>query len=382
MSTYPGCDYTGSTRIRFTGDGNMLVWSKNSNVSSACGGSAPMGVSVPVPNNEVIYVTAASSSHQCAAGEIGDGLPVLGDTTMALADQACGLGNLYVEGSVKGRVTLAAENDLMISGDITLRGGLNGSDMVGLVAGNSVEVMHPWLDFDATSCPSGTSAMSTTWSRTPGTWISKGAGGASPQPGQVWRGENWNSSSGTWVVTPGGWVTQPTDWKGRAELWQAGYFQGGSWVSGKWVAKSGNYGDDSSTGWHLGASNTYWQGETWAPKYDCQGESSSYPTEAKPGDLQIYASIQTLNHSFLVQNYNVGTDQGKLDVFGSIAQHYRGIVGQTQSSWQGTTLTGYLKNYNYDSRLVYSSPPYFPQWVDAKWSSGRVGEIAPMYSSG
>jgi Tfp pilus assembly protein PilX len=383
MSKFPGCGYVGSTRIRFTGDGKMLVWSPNSVVPAACGGSHPMGVSVAVPDNQVIYVSAAPSTHQCAAGEIGDGLPLSGDLNMTYADQYCGQGNLYVEGSIKGRVTMAAENSIVLTGDLTLAGGLNGTDMAGLVAGNSVEVMHPWLDFNATSCPSGTSSVGATYTRTPGKWVSAGAGGTPPKSGMVWQGENWTQDRwGNWSVTRGGWVNQPTDSKGRAQLWQAGYWSqdsrgNWSWTSGKWVVKSGNYGYDSSSGWQSGASGKYWLGESWDPMYECQGESSTYPHMATSGHLSIYASIQTLQHSFFVQSYDKGEHQGSLDVYGSIAQRYRGIVGTGDQYG-----TGYLKNYNYDTRLVYSSPPYFPQWVGASWSAGRVGEVSPMYTSG
>jgi hypothetical protein len=387
MSGFPGCDYTGSTRIRFTGDGKMLVWSKDSDVSADCGGSSPMGVSVSVPDNKVIYVQAASTTHQCAAGEIGDGLPLEGDVNMTYADQYCGQGNLYVEGAIKGRVTMAAENSIVVTGDVTLAGGLNGTDMAGLVAGNSVEVMHPWLDYTATSCPTGDD-NGATYARTAGSWVSAGTSGASPQPGQVWQGENWTKDhSGNWTVTRGGWVNQPYSsgswWSpSQPELWQAGYWSqdrygNWSWTSGKWVTKSGNYGDDSSSGWQAGSSGQYWQGESWNPMRQCEGESSSYPHMATSGELSIYASIQTLQHSFYVQSYDKGSHQGKLSVYGSIAQRYRGIVGTGDSNG-----TGYVKNYNYDTRLVYSSPPYFPQWVGASWTAGRVGEVSPMYSGG
>jgi hypothetical protein len=106
-------------------------------------------------------------------------------------------------------------------------------------------------------------------------------------------------------------------------------------------------------------------------------EAPGWPHERDLGgvnQIEIYASIQTLQHSFLVQNYDQGTLQGKLSVYGSIAQNYRGIVGRG-----GGSGTGYLKNYNYDSRLVTQAPPYFPQWANAKWQTARFGEVTPAY---
>ena len=74
-----------------------------------------------------------------------------------------------------------------------------------------------------------------------------------------------------------------------------------------------------------------------------------------------------------MQSYNVGSFQGQLTVFGSIAQKWRGIVGTG-----GSGGTGYLKSYGYDLRLKFSSPPYFPQWTNAAWGARSTGEISPI----
>jgi hypothetical protein len=91
-------------------------------------------------------------------------------------------------------------------------------------------------------------------------------------------------------------------------------------------------------------------------------------------DRWIYASIQTLQHSFWVESYDQGTKLGTLHVRGSIAQRWRGIVGTG-----GASGTGYLKDYSYDSRLTFASPPYFPQWTNAVWGAKTTGELAPAY---
>jgi len=90
-------------------------------------------------------------------------------------------------------------------------------------------------------------------------------------------------------------------------------------------------------------------------------------------DRNIYASIQTLQHSFWVQSYNQGTSLGVLRVRGSIAQKWRGIVGT------GSGTTGFFKDYGYDTRLTYASPPYFPQWTNAVWGSKTTGELKAAY---
>jgi hypothetical protein len=78
---------------------------------------------------------------------------------------------------------------------------------------------------------------------------------------------------------------------------------------------------------------------------------------------RIDAAILTVQHSFLVQNWNLGTsrspsaaDSDKLTVNGAIAQRARGPVGTGTGT---AATTGYLKNYVYDSRLRYLPPPYF-----------------------
>ena len=47
---------------------------------------------------------------------------------------------------------------------------------------------------------------------------------------------------------------------------------------------------------------------------------------------------------------------------GAIAQKFRGAVGQF-----GSTAHGYTKNYVYDDRLLYRSPPYFLDPVQSAW---------------
>lgn len=307
FKNYPGCQYSGATRIKFQSNGTMTVWSKESTATltaAACGSPSALastsGATVAVPTDQVIYVRGGSAgSHRCRSGEIGDGLP-LGDFTgnqltqydydesMTLATQYCGLGNAYIEGTLKGRVTVGTSNSITVTGDLVLANGVAGTDMLGLVAANSVEVFHPRID--TWECKSTTS--------------------------------NCNKNSSYW------------DWDGNP-----------SGVSG------------------------------WPHRYnDVDNGNAPYPTTGTKG-IQISGSIQTLQHSFLVQKYKDGSYQGKLYVRGSIAQEWRGIVGSGSPP-----SSGYLKDYRYDKRLKYASPPYFPQWANAKWSGNYTGEVSPQYN--
>jgi len=82
----------------------------------------------------------------------------------------------------------------------------------------------------------------------------------------------------------------------------------------------------------------------------------------------IYAAILSTNHSFAVDNFECGNQLGNLNVYGAIAQRFRGIVGLVGES-------GYIKNYKYDERLAVDEPPYFLNPINAGWKVAR--ETAP-----
>lgn len=333
FATNPGCHYFGSTRVIFNENGTMTVW----NSSSVNGGKAPVAIappggtapdcgnltdlnnpngdSLPVPSGMVIYADASSvANRQCYADEIGGpsgrqlplgtydagsvnpptgpGQSYTYDVNMAEASKMCGNGNLYAEGVLKGQVTIAASSSVVVTGDLVLAGGLNGSDMLGLVATNSVEVFHPRMV--TVSSVSSRTCYGRTCTYT----------------------YQWGSPSGS------------------SEANQSPYNAG-----------------------------------TWPTRYKASTESSYTPTTG----IQIAGSIQTLQHSFLVQQYSVGGNQGTLLVNGSIAQRWRGIVGQ--GSYSGGAQNGYSKLYKYDTRLIYTRPPYFPTWANSKWQQRYSGEI-------
>ena len=99
--------------------------------------------------------------------------------------------------------------------------------------------------------------------------------------------------------------------------------------------------------------------------HPCEGGKNGSGSLTSPW---IYAGILSTNHSFIVDNFACGTELGKLNEYGAIAQDYRGPVGTSGG-------TGYLKDYKYDNRLATDEPPYFLAPLKAGWRIVR--ETAP-----
>ena len=122
---------------------------------------------------------------------------------------------------------------------------------------------------------------------------------------------------------------------------------------------------------------------------DCDGAYREYPNNSDnwycnlrlPGattaldNPTISGAILSVAHSFRVQNYAYGVDDplGAITVNGAIAQKYRGIVGLIGAS-------GYTKNYSYDQRLKYQSPPRFLNPVASAWQIVTWVEQKPAYA--
>jgi hypothetical protein len=84
----------------------------------------------------------------------------------------------------------------------------------------------------------------------------------------------------------------------------------------------------------------------------------------------IYAAILSTSHSFIVDNFNQGKHLGNLNIYGAIAQKFRGPVGLTSGQ-------GYDKEYIYDERLATDEPPYFLSPLNAGWLIERETSATP-----
>ncbi len=265
-----GCLFTGPTSIKLNSDGTMTVLSPFSeDTTQNCWTSAlqTSGATMALPDNGVVYVenVPTENSHSsCVSHPLGYPQPYDSTNTFSCRD-----GDAFVEGTLNGELTVAAENDITIVWDLQYLNGVSGTDLLGLVANNFVEVYHP-----------------------------------------VYR---------YWC---GGWCYQ----------------------------------------------NVYVRTNWGTPL----AENKNAPFV----DPHIDAAILSVQHSFMVPQWSrpYGGGLGDLSVTGVIAQRFRGPVGTTSGS-------GYLKDYVYDTRLQYLSPPKFLDPVASAWTVATWAEVSDAVGS-
>ena len=94
---------------------------------------------------------------------------------------------------------------------------------------------------------------------------------------------------------------------------------------------------------------------------------TSVSTSCNNNSVTLDASIFCLTGGFSAQNYSSRGVDGTIYLCGGIQQNSRGTV----ASLSGTTVTsGFLKNYNYDNRLLTQSPKGYPgtiNWGVMNW---------------
>jgi hypothetical protein len=118
-----------------------------------------------------------------------------------------------------------------------------------------------------------------------------------------------------------------------------------------------------------------WNGDTPAT-YNCFTHQQLLTDSART----IHAAVLSVAHTFMVQNYDKGVgNRGALHVKGAIAQKFRGAVGRSGTG--GTLLTGYAKDYRYDDRFKYLTPPKFLSPVTTFYGVTRWAEVSPAMNA-
>jgi hypothetical protein len=296
----PGCLYTGPTTITFNSDGTMNVkspFTKRTRISNsgATEGTAPIecgltgnvanglgstaGATIPVIAQNLIYVqtvpTASTNKNYWKSTENPPNFTCSAESTWTFgtlkfpatdeyltnaspAHYGCRNGDIYVKGVLDGQVTLASENYIYVTGDLTYKD--KSDDILGLVGQNAV------------------------------------------------------------------WVHKPVKC-------------------------------------------TEWKKDWWGRRY-CASVANLNGT----GDRTIEAAILSVQHTFIVQNYDLGARMGTLTVTGAIAQKFRGPVALGSSS-------GYAKSYAYDNRLKYMAPPKFLSPVSTTYGVSEIVEVKTAFTA-
>jgi type II secretory pathway pseudopilin PulG len=129
----PSYTYTGQTQIVLSGT-NMTI---TTNTGQVIGPTA-------VPSDGVVYV-------QNGAGCSSAYSPF---TATYPTTSGCGNAVVHSSGNYSGQLTIAAENDIIIDGNLTRAS--SSADLLGLVANNFIRIKHPVCPSNNTGCTSGT----------------------------------------------------------------------------------------------------------------------------------------------------------------------------------------------------------------------------------
>ena len=78
---------------------------------------------------------------------------------------------------------------------------------------------------------------------------------------------------------------------------------------------------------------------------------------ANHNDINIQASVFSEKWGFGAYNYDKRPVDGDINLLGGIQQNYRQPVGTFSSK---VFKSGFTKQYRYDWRLAFMSPPFYP----------------------
>jgi Tfp pilus assembly protein PilX len=392
----PGCRYYGPTRIVLQDDGTMKVWSKQSvyadmtlAVATAAGDTpdcgtpgalgSDEGATVDLPDGMVVYVqdvpedvvtTNGIVNGRLDAHEIGGDatygyLPtgdvaadvlatatanvhnyILLDSSTWTSNRYRTKGNLWVEGEVRGTVTLGSTGSVLVTGDLVT---VDSTDQLGIVASQvSVVDQRVAVKGRATLYADGTS------------WVGSTTVGSTPFYQYIGGSDASSGSVGSW----------PHSYDGNSDQLR---------IDAAIQVIAGGFGYQDyeicplSTGTFGGVGGT--GGYGWI--YNLDYFDFPYVTyDSSAG----WATVPELTNNELM-----------LDVLvtGSLAENYLGTTGvrvevektrgyQTSIRYGltvGAGSCGINLTVAYDDRLQASTPPYLLQFTDVGWERGASTEV-------
>jgi hypothetical protein len=396
-----GCVYTGPTMIEFVAGGTYNVWSPDSATAISgiatgygpsvgmCGtfstttaaGAFQTGLTIPPAgllmyvNNLASSVTPPSLAQYVTAGALPAGATCLNPwkpyspASSQINSQTCGVvsreGDVVVEGEVQGQVTLAAEDNIVVSRDITYEcADTSGADdvaqqqsssyvlpsgcytesppdVLGLVADGDVVIGHPAVCNTAVTpgCPdipgsAPATADNALQTGMPGTCATEASGaGCSPTTPPVGTYVGYDDNTPV--------QTEPYEWPAVNPAGSATEYCGQ-----QGVLNSGG-GVDPQDG--MEANQTL---ADVVPDCDLQNPV-------------IDAATVALGGSLADEDWDAGAnDAGGAYVQGADISWARGPFG-----YSGTT--GYAKHFTYDTRLQYLTPPNMDLVAGLSWNAAN-----------
>jgi hypothetical protein len=425
----PGCLFTGPTAINLRNDGTVDVISPFSQVVNCAWAPNPTssmygrftttrftlpsdgGViyvqNVPSASGDPNYTSGCPYSQPAIGGNGGAGptpnrthplgFPQKNDITPSSTGTTptgygCRNGDVFLAGTLHGRLTIAAENNVELFGSTTYTSA--STDLLGLVANNYIETYHPVSTSSGETVNevetigaisgwgSGDRLRLTFNGQTTGSSAIQYPGSAATvqsalvalsniAPGDV---TVTGANGGPYTVTFGGAYANTDVSPGISVSSCTTCTVPGGVVE---TVKGGGSGVACDSG---GFVNSHCNLKIPTSLYN--GSTPGTSTMATALGTQalknpnFYAALLTVQHSVRVQNYQYGNDSGMgtLHITGAIAQKYRGIVGLINTS-------GYAKDYNYDQRLKYDSPPKFLNPVASAWQVVTWAERHAAYAS-
>jgi hypothetical protein len=94
-------------------------------------------------------------------------------------------------------------------------------------------------------------------------------------------------------------------------------------------------------------------------------------------DRTVHGALLAAEGTIYAEAWSSGAVAGAaptLHVRGSLTSEYRGVFGG-YSSYDGTTVSGYRKDFVYDARLRSIQPPYFLEPVSSSWQRVDLTEV-------
>ena len=324
------------------------------------------------PSNGLIYVQANGS---CSYTEFEQSDT---DTSKTLEEEK-NCGSVYVKGTFSKSLTIAAENDLIINGNITPQGvtpgnAPSGTATVGLIATRYVRVYHPVEEGYEGKSPEfeGATHKEVIKIEPKSPKLGKELQVEVKEVGSKYEVIVYHEESGVLKELEKTLEYEKAEKLIGLSMANVVFREGANYSAGKsekLKAGAGKWLDEKCNKNKQGKleefSSTKKLCEYTREHEECDAPNASSGLLTSPW---IYAAILSTSHSFLVDNYNCGATLGDLNIDGAIGQKFRGVVGLINSS-------GYNKEYIYDERLATDEPPYFLAPLKAGWRIAR--ETAP-----